>query len=62
MYTYLLFLIQGCKVVGYAGSDAKVSWLKELGFDHAFNYKTQDLDQTLSQAAPSGVDIYYDNV
>ncbi|KAJ8390321.1 hypothetical protein AAFF_G00108900 [Aldrovandia affinis] len=32
--------IKGCKVVGCAGTDAKVSYLKELGFDHAFNYKT----------------------
>ena len=31
--------IKGCKVIGYAGSDDKVEWLKELGFDHAFNYK-----------------------
>jgi prostaglandin reductase 1 len=32
--------IKGCKVIGYAGSDDKVKWLKEeLGFDHAFNYK-----------------------
>ncbi len=49
-------------MIGYAGSDAKVSWLKELGFHHAFNYKTQDLRKTLSEAAPDGVDIYYDNV
>ena len=26
-------------VIGYAGSDDKVKWLKELGFDYAFNYK-----------------------
>jgi NADPH-dependent curcumin reductase CurA len=32
--------IKGCKVIGYAGDDEKVNWLKqELGFDHAFNYK-----------------------
>ena len=31
--------IKGCTVIGYAGSDEKVAWLKELGFDHAFNYK-----------------------
>lgn len=32
--------IKGRKVVGSAGSDAKVAFLKELGFDEAFNYKT----------------------
>ena len=32
--------IRGCRVVGVAGSDAKISWLlDELGFDAAFNYK-----------------------
>ena len=49
-------------MIGYAGSDAKVAWLKELGFDEAFNYKTVDLDATLKSAAPNGVDCYFDNV
>ncbi len=31
--------IKGCRVIGYAGTDDKVKWLKELGFDEAFNYK-----------------------
>ena len=31
--------IKGCKVIGYAGSEEKVEWLKTLGFDHVFNYK-----------------------
>ena len=32
--------IKGCTVIGYAGTDEKVQWLKDLGFDFAFNYKT----------------------
>jgi len=33
--------LQGCRVVGIAGSDQKVDWItRELGFDAAFNYKT----------------------
>lgn len=53
----------GCNVIGYAGADDKVKWLKEeLGFDHAFNYKTTDLATTLKEAAPKGVDCYFDNV
>ena len=55
-------LLQGCKVIGYAGTDAKVKWLKELGFDFAFNYKKVNLSQSLKEAAPEGVDVYYDNV
>merc|ERR1711973_676331 len=31
--------LKGCRVIGYAGSDEKCSWLKSLGFDFAFNYK-----------------------
>lgn len=54
--------IKGCKVIGYAGTEAKCKWLKELGFDHVFNYKTANLDETLKQAAPDGVNVYFDNV
>ena len=54
--------IYGLKVIGYAGSDDKVEWLKSLGFDHAYNYKTEDLPKTLKESAPQGVDCYFDNV
>merc|ERR1719219_2838549 len=54
--------IKGCKVIGYAGSDDKVEWLKELGFDHAFNYKKVTVTESLAKAAPNGVDCYFDNV
>ena len=53
---------QSCTAIGYAGTDAKVAWLKEIGFDFAYNYKTCNLSETLSQAAPDGVDCYFDNV
>ncbi|CAH0723232.1 unnamed protein product, partial [Brenthis ino] len=55
--------IKGCKVIGFAGSDKKVQWLeKELGFDKAINYKTEDAQTALKAAAPNGVDCYFDNV
>lgn len=55
--------IKGCKVVGSAGSDEKVAFLKELGFDEAFNYKTVgSLEETLKRASPDGYDCYFDNV
>jgi prostaglandin reductase 1 len=54
--------IKGCKVIGYAGADDKIAWLKEIGFDHAYNYKKVDLDQTLKEAAPNGIDCFFDNV
>ncbi|CAH0723231.1 unnamed protein product, partial [Brenthis ino] len=55
--------IKGCKVIGFTGSDKKVQWLeKELGFDKAINYKTEDAQTALKAAAPNGVDCYFDNV
>ncbi|XP_022083864.1 prostaglandin reductase 1-like [Acanthaster planci] len=55
--------VKGCKVIGFAGSDAKVAWLKELGFDEAFNYKKiKDLGATLKSVAPDGVNCFFDNV
>lgn len=55
--------ITGCRVVGSAGSDEKVAWLRdELGFDAAFNYKTVDLERALDEACPDGIDVYFDNV
>lgn len=53
----------GCYVIGFAGSDHKVEWLKEvLKFDAAFNYKTKDVATALLEAAPDGIDCYFDNV
>tara|TARA_R110002124_G_scaffold38253_7_gene121547 strand:- start:1911 stop:2936 length:1026 start_codon:yes stop_codon:yes gene_type:complete len=57
--------LRGCRVVGTAGTDAKVAYLTdELGFDAAFNYHTADPDilSALQAAAPDGLDIYFDNV
>ena len=50
-------------MIGYAGSDDKVKWLKEeLGFDFAFNYKKVNLSESIKEAAPEGVDVYFDLV
>jgi len=56
--------INGCRVVGIAGSDQKIAWLRdELGFDAAFNYKTTpDYYSKLEELCPNGVDVYFDNV
>jgi len=54
----------GCKVIGIAGTDEKVAMLKSsLGFDEAINYKTtKNMAAAIKEAAPNGVDIYFDNV
>jgi NADPH-dependent curcumin reductase CurA len=50
------------RVIGSAGSDEKVRWLREIGFDAAFNYKTAPVFNQLREAAPQGIDVYFDNV
>jgi NADPH-dependent curcumin reductase CurA len=52
----------GATVIGSAGSPAKVAYLKELGFDRAFNYKDGDVRKLLADAAPDGITLYWDNV
>ena len=56
--------IQGCRVIGIAGSDEKIKLLTEkFGFDVAINYKTAaDMKKEIAYACPNGVDIYFDNV
>ncbi len=57
-------LMAGCvRFIGFAGTDAKVEYLKSLGFDAAYNYKTTaSLDAALKEACPNGVDMFFDNV
>lgn len=55
--------LKGCKVIGFAGSDEKCKWLeKELGFDKVINYKRDNVEQLIKEAAPDGIDCYFDNV
>jgi NADPH-dependent curcumin reductase CurA len=56
--------LKGAKrVIGSAGSADKVKYLvEELGFDAAFNYKDGSVNEQLAQAAPDGIDVYFDNV
>jgi len=55
--------LKGCRAVGLAGSDAKVDYLRELGYDAGINYRTAaDLDAALHGACPGGIDVYFDNV
>ncbi|MEV7997094.1 NADP-dependent oxidoreductase [Streptomyces sp. NPDC086077] len=51
------------RVIGSAGSDEKVKLLvEEYGFDAAFNYKAGPVSEQLRDAAPDGIDVYFDNV
>jgi NADPH-dependent curcumin reductase CurA len=53
---------RGCRVIGSAGSPEKVAYVRdELGFDAAFSHR-DDVRAALREAAPDGVDVYFDNV
>jgi hypothetical protein len=50
-------------VVGIAGSADKCAWLTdELGFDHAIDYRNENVAARLRQTCPDGIDVYFDNV
>jgi hypothetical protein len=55
--------LRGHRVIGSAGSDEKVQYLlDELGLDAAFNYRNGPVVDRLREAAPDGIDVYFDNV
>ncbi|MBU2929306.1 NADP-dependent oxidoreductase [Winogradskyella psychrotolerans] len=56
--------ILGLRVIGIAGTDEKIEMLKsKFGFDVGINYNTtKDMKSAIAEAAPNGVDIYFDNV
>ncbi|MFZ3035475.1 MAG: NADP-dependent oxidoreductase [Parvibaculum sp.] len=55
--------MNGCKVVGIAGSKAKCDYLTGLGFDATINYRdASDMRAAIAEVCPEGVDIYFDNV
>ena len=55
--------IKGCRAIGIAGGKEKCDFLvRELGFDAAIDYKSEDVKKALKQHCPQGVDVYFDNV
>ena len=54
---------RGMTVIGSAGGAEKCAWVRELGADATIDYKAQgSLVRALAQAAPDGIDVYFDNV
>ncbi|EMD85210.1 hypothetical protein COCC4DRAFT_34857 [Bipolaris maydis ATCC 48331] len=55
--------LKGAKVLGLAGEDSKVAWLKDtLGFDEALNYKDPDFVKKFRAATKGLIDLFFDNV
>jgi NADPH2:quinone reductase len=52
----------GAKVITTAGSNEKVKLCRELGADVAINYKTDDVAARIGQAAPSGVNVWWETL
>ena len=53
----------GCRVVGIAGGAEKCAFAVDtLGFDACLDHRTPDLRGRIAAAAPTGVDVYFENV
>jgi NADPH-dependent curcumin reductase CurA len=50
------------RVVGSAGTAEKVAWLRSIGFDAAFDYHDGAIADLVAEAAPDGIDVFFDNV
>ncbi len=54
--------IRGARVVGIAGTENKVRWLKEeLRLDVALNYRDASFPEQFKRATPNYIDVYWDN-
>ncbi|WP_338027703.1 zinc-binding dehydrogenase [Brachybacterium avium] len=54
--------LHGARAIGIAGGERKVAHLHELGFDAALDHRAADLPGRLADAAPDGLDVYFENV
>lgn len=55
--------LRGARVIGIAGGEEKCRWLIEKAkIDAVIDYKSQDISLSLRELAPSGINIYFDNV
>ncbi len=55
--------LMGCHVIGIAGGADKCDHAVEvLGFDTCIDHKAANFDLQLKAAAPSGIDVYFENV
>jgi NADPH-dependent curcumin reductase CurA len=53
---------RGMTVIGSAGGEAKCDFVRSLGADAAIDYRSGPILRSLRDAAPDGIDVYFDNV
>ncbi|SMF61566.1 NADP-dependent oxidoreductase [Allosphingosinicella indica] len=53
---------KGMTVIGSAGGADKCEFVRSLGADQVVDYKAGSIVKGLAQAAPDGIDVYFDNV
>ncbi|MBE1527993.1 hypothetical protein GGC65_002449 [Sphingopyxis sp. OAS728] len=53
---------RGMTVIGSAGGPEKCAFVKSLGADAVIDYKAGPVLESLREAAPEGIDVYFDNV
>ena len=53
---------KGMTVIGSAGGADKCEFVRSLGADAVIDYKAGPLVKSLGEAAPKGIDVYFDNV
>jgi NADPH-dependent curcumin reductase len=55
--------LKGCRVVGIARGAEKCEFaVKSLGFDACLDHREPNLRERLAEAAPKGIDVYFENV
>ena len=52
----------GARVITTAGSAEKLRLCRELGADHAINYKEEDVAARVKEVAPQGVNIWWETI
>jgi NADPH-dependent curcumin reductase CurA len=53
---------KGMTVIGSAGGEEKRDFVGALGADAAIDYRAGPIIKSLGEAAPQGIDVYFDNV
>ena len=53
---------KGMTVIGSAGGAEKCAFVRSLGADAVIDYKAGPVVKALGEAAPKGIDVYFDNV